>query len=190
MRVADEARWRGQAAVATSLVIVAFWLLSWWADVPLDPRLTVFAGAAVAVPTLLSCALTGSRRMRDGLVHAVPPPRSTVYETVASTRDRRLRLAGIVLTGIVALLLFDRFMGGSGLTAGLLAGLLGSLGAVDWWEARHWEQAERERGTRIFVMVRPDALSPRILPHEVYETPRPGGARGREHEPSPFDLGV
>ncbi len=95
-----------------------------------------------------------------------------------------------MLTGIVALLLFDRFTDGSGMTAGLLAGLLGSLGAVEWWEARHWEAAERERGTRIFVMVRPDALSPRILPSEVFETPRPGGARDRDHEPSPFDLGV
>lgn len=190
MRVADEARWRGQAAVATSLVIVAFWVLSWWADEPLDPRLTILAGAAVGVPTLLSCVLTSGRRMHDGLVHAVPPPRSTVYETAASSRDRRLRFAGIVLTGIVALLLFDRFTDGSGMTAGLLVGLLGSLGGADWWEAHRWEQAERERGTRIFVVVRPDALSPRILPHEVYETPRPGGSRGREHEPSPFDLGV
>lgn len=190
MRVSDEARWRGQAAVATSLVIVAFWLLSWWAGEPIDPGLSILAAAAVAVPTLLSCALTSGRRMREGLVRAVPPPRSTVYETVASSRDRRLKLAGIVLTGIVALLLFDRFTDGTGMTAGLLVGLLASLGAVDWWEARVWEDAERERGTRIFVMVRPDALSPRIMPSEVYETPRPGGARDREHEPSPFDLGV
>ncbi len=171
-------------------MIVAFWLLSWWAGEPIDPALSILAAAAVGVPTLLTCALTGGRRLRDGLVHAVPPPRATVYETAASTRDRRLRFAGIVLTGIVALLLFDRFTDGSGMTAGLLAGLLGSLGAVEWWEARHWEAAERERGTRIFVMVRPDALSPRILPSEVFETPRPGGARDRDHEPSPFDLGV
>lgn len=171
-------------------MIVAFWLASWWAGEPIDPGFTLLAGAAVAVPTLLSCALTGGRRMREGLVHAVPPPRSTVYETTANTRDRRLRLAGIVLTGIVALLLFDRFTDGTGMTAGLLVGLLGSLGAADWWEARQWEAAEIERGTRIFVMVRPDALSPRILPSEVYETPRPGGARDRAHEPSPFDLGV
>jgi hypothetical protein len=190
VRVADEARWRGQAAVATSLVVVAFWLLSWWAGEPVDAGLTILAAVAVGVPTLLTCALTGGRRLREGLVHAVPPPRSTVHETAASSRDRRLRFAGIVLTGIVALLLFDRFTDGSGMTAGLLAGLLGSLGAVDWWEARQWELAERERGTRIFVVVRPDALSPRILPSEVYETPRPGGSRDRDHEASPFDLGV
>ena len=176
--------------MATSLVIIAFWLLSWFADEPVDPARTVLAAVVVAAPTLITFALTSGRRIHDGLVHAVPPPRSTVYETLASTRDRRLRFAGIVLTGIVALLLFDRFTDGSGMTAGLLIGLLGSLGAVEWWEARHWEAAERERGTRIFVMVRPDALSPRILASEVYETPRPGGTRGREHEPSPFDLGV
>ena len=190
MRIADEARWRGQAAVATSLVIVAFWVLSWLGDEPVRPGLTILAAGAVAVPTLLSCALTSGRRLREGLVHAVPPPRSTVYETVANTRDRRLRFAGVVLTGIVLLLLFDRFTDGSGMTAGLLIGLLGSLGAVDWVEAHHWEQAERERGTRIYVLVRPDALSPRILTSDVYETPRPGGTRDREQEPSPFDLGI
>ncbi len=86
--------------------------------------------------------------------------------------------------------MFDRFTDGSGMTAGLLIGLLGSLGAVDWVEARHWEQAERERGTRIYVLVRPDALSPRLLTSDVYETPRPGGTRDREQEPSPFDLGI
>ena len=190
MRIADEARWRGQAAVATSLVIVAFWVLSWLGDEPVRPGLTILAAGAVGVPTLLSCALTSGRRLREGLVHAVPPPRSTVYETAANTRDRRLRFAGVVLTGIVLLLLFDRFTDGSGMTAGLLIGLLGSLGAVDWVEAHHWEQAERERGTRIYVLVRPDALSPRILTSDVYETPRPGGTRDREQEPSPFDLGI
>jgi hypothetical protein len=53
-----------------------------------------------------------------------------VYETTANTRDRRLRLAGIVLTGIVALLLFDRFTDGTGMTAGLLVGLLGTDGTT------------------------------------------------------------
>ena len=171
-------------------MIIAFWVLSWLGDQPVRGGVTVLAAAAVAVPTLLSCALTSGRRLREGLIHAVPPPRSTVYETIANTRDRRLRFAGVVLTGIVALLLFDRFTGGSGMTAGLLVGLLGSLGAVDWREARQWEAAERERGTRIYVMIRPDALSPRLLTSDVYETPRPGGTRDREREPSPFDLGI
>ena len=44
--------------------------------------------------------------------------------------------------------------------AGLIAGLLGRLGAVDWIEARRWDAAERERETRIYVLVRPDALTP------------------------------
>ena len=176
--------------MATSLVIVAFWVLSWLAGEPVRTGLTILAATAVAIPTILSCALTSGRRLREGLAHAVPPPRSTVYETLANTRDRRLRFAGVVLTGIVLLLLFDRFTDGSGMTAGLLIGLLGSLGAVDWVEARHWEQAERERGTRIYVLVRPDALSPRLLTSDVYETPRPGGSRDREREPSPFDLGI
>jgi hypothetical protein len=40
------------------------------------------------------------------------------------------------------------------------------------------------------VMVKPDALSPRLGAAQVYETPRPGDRRGRALEPSPFDLGI
>ena len=101
-----------------------------------------------------------------------------------------MRLGGVILTGIVALLLFDRFTGGGGVMAGLVAGLLGALGGrlgrVDTGE-----RAERERESRIFVIVKPDGLSPRL-----------GGLGGlravpglaREHdvrrEPSPFDLEI
>jgi hypothetical protein len=101
-----------------------------------------------------------------------------------------MRLAGVVLTGVIALLIFDRFTGGGGLMAGLLAGALGSLGAIDWIASRAWSAAERERETRVFVIVRPDALSPRITTAEVYETPRPGPERSGALEPSPFDLDV
>ena len=45
-------------------------------------------------------------------------------------------------------------------------------------------------GRRIFVIVRPDALSPRLRRREVYETPRPGGAHDVGREPSPFDLEI
>lgn len=190
VRVADETRWRGQSAIATALVIGAFWAAGWLLGEPVDAGTTALAVAAVALPTLLVSALVGARRLQRSLVQAVPPPRASVHETQASSRDRRMRLAGIVLTGIVALLLFDHFTHGGGIMAGLLAGLLGGLGAVDWIEARRWEAAERERETRIFVIVRPDALSPRLGATEVYETPRPGRERDRRREPSPFDLEI
>lgn len=190
MRVADETRWRGQFAVATSVVVALFWAFSWLVGEPVRPGVTALAAAAVAVPTLLVTTLAGGRRMHESLARALPPPRASLHETLAGSRDRRMKLAGIVLTGIVALLLFERFTDGAGVIAGLLAGLLGALGAVDWVEARRWEAAERERETRIFVMIRPDALTPRLGATEVYETPRPGDRRSRALEPSPFDLGI
>ncbi len=190
VRVADETRWRGQAGVATALVVAAFWVSTWLLGEPVRVGATALAAAAAAIPALVISTAAGRRRIRDSLARAVPPPRATVHETLASSRERRVRLAGVVLTGIIALLIFDRFTGGGGLMAGLLAGALGSLGAVDWVASRSWEQAERERGTRVFVVIRPDALSPRLAASDVYETPRPGAERAGAHEPGPFDLGV
>ncbi len=190
VRVADEQRWRGQFCVATAAVVTAFWICSWLVDEPVRPGITALAAAAAAAPTFLVSAVGMSRRVRHLLGRAVPPPRASVRETMAASRERRTKLAGIVLTGIVLLLLFERFTDGAGIIAGLIAGLLGAAGAVDWVESRRWEAAERERESRLWVMVRPDALSPRLGAAQVYETPRPGDRRSRAVEPSPFDLGI
>jgi hypothetical protein len=190
VRVADEARWRGQFCVLTAAVVAAFWVASWFVDEPVRPGVTALAVAAAAAPTLLVSSAGMSRRVRQALARAVPPPRASVHETMAVSRERRLKLSGAVLTGIVLLLLFERFTDGAGIIAGLIVGLLGAAGAVDWVESRRWEAAERERETRLYVMVKPDALSPRLGAAQVYETPRPGDRRGRALEPSPFDLGI
>lgn len=190
VRVADETRWRGQAMVATAAVVTAFWVCTWLLGEPVRAGAVALAAAVAAVPTLGISLLLAGPRIRESLTRAVPPPRASVHETLAATRDRRMRLSGIVLTGIVALLLFDRFTGGGGVMAGLVAGLLGAMGALDWREAQHWDRAERERETRIFVIVRPDALSPRLGSSDVYETPRPGRDHDRRTEPSPFDLEI
>lgn len=190
VRVADETRWRGQASVATAAVVTAFWASTWLLGEPVRPRETAVAAAVVALPTLLVGSMGVSRRVRDALVRAVPPPRASLHETLAASRERRMRLSGVVLTGIVALMLFDRFTGTGGVLAGLVAGLLGPLGAIDWFTSGRWQAAERERETRIFVLVRPDALTPRIAAAEVYETPRPGRERDHRLEPSPFDLEI
>ena len=190
VRVADESRWRGQFCVATSAVVAVFWVATWLVGEPVRPGVTALAAAAVALPTLLVTTVGGSRRVRDGLQRALPPPRASVHETLANSRERRMKLSGVVLTGIVVLLLFERFTDGAGVIAGLLVGLLGAVGAVDWVESHRWEAAERERETRIFVLIRPDALTPRLGVVQVYETPRPGDRRDRALEPSPFDLGI
>ncbi len=188
VRVTDETRWRGQSAVATALVVAAFWVSTWLVGEPVRPGPTALAAAVAALPALLIAAWRSPRRIRESLDRAVTPPRASVHETAASARDRRLRLAGVVLTAVIILLLFDRFTGGGGIAAGLVAGALGALGAVEWVEARRWEAAERERGTRVYALMRPDALTPGIGAGEVFERPRPG-AEGPA-TPGPFDLEV
>lgn len=190
VRVADETRWRAHTCVATAIVLALFWVITWLVGEPVRIAATALAAAVAALPTVAIASLRGAARMRESLDRAGPPPRASVHETLASARDRRVRLAGVVLTGIIALLIFDRFTGGGGLMAGLLTGALGGLGAVEWVEARRWDAAERERETRVFVMIRPDALSPRLAAPDVYETPRPGRRRAGAVEPSPFDLDV
>ena len=171
-------------------MVTAFWASSWLLGQPVRPGATALAAAVVSLPTIMVASLTTARRIRDSLGRAVAPPRSSIHETLAASRERRVKLSGVVLTGIVALLLFDRFTGGGGVMAGLVAGLLGAVGAVDWFESHRWSAAERERESRIFAIVRPDALSPRIGSTDVYEIPRPGRDNDRLLEPSPFDLGI
>jgi hypothetical protein len=190
VRVADEARWRGQSAVATAIVVGLYWGATWLVGETIELTRTVVAFVAVAVPTFAFAAHGSARRIRDAVGRSTPPPRASVHETPASSRERRLRLAGIVLTGIIALLIFERFTDGGGVMAGLLAGLLLALGIADWREAGIWDTAERERETRIYVLVRADALTPRLGIREVYEAPRPGREGEGAYEPSPFDLEI
>jgi hypothetical protein len=171
-------------------VVAVFWVVTWLLGQPVREAATGLAAAAVAVPTYLVAARASARRVHAGVDRAVPPPRASVHETQANSRDRRMRLAGVVLTGIVALLIFDHFTDGGGVMAGLLAGLLGALGTADWQEARIWDEAERQRESRLYVLIRPDALTPRLGATDVFETPRPSRRREHAFEPSPFDLGI
>ncbi len=190
VRVADEARWRGQSAVATAIVVGLYWGGTWLVGETIEPARTALAFAVAALPTYAIASLGGVRRVGDAVLRATPPPRASVHETPASSRERRLRLAGIVLTGIIALLIFERFTDSGGVMAGLIAGLLLALGIADWREAGVWDAAERERESRIYVLIRAGALTPRLGIREVYEAPRPGRADDHVYEPSPFDLEI
>lgn len=170
-RIGAETRWRGQSAVATAVVVGAFWGLTWAVGEPVEVWRTLAGLVAVALPTHMVARLTGARRVRATLTRTRRPPRSGVHETAAAARERRLRLAGLVLGAIMLLMLADRFTGGGGTMAGLVAGLLAGLGAADWREARLWDAAERERASRLFAVVRPRALSPALAPDEIFELP-------------------
>lgn len=174
--------------MATAAVVAVFWTSTWLLGQPTRPGASALAAVAVALPTVMVTSLTVRQRIRDSLRRSLAPPRASLHETPAASRDRRARLSGAVLTGIIILLLFDRFSGGGGIMAGLIAGLLGALGALDWLESHQWAAAERERSSRIFVIVKPDALSPRLPASDVYELSRPG--HDSRHAPGPFDLEI
>jgi hypothetical protein len=176
--------------VATAIVVAAYWGATWLVGETIEPARTALAFAAVALPTFAFASAGRVNRIREAVGRAAPPPRASVHETPASSRERRLRLAGIALTGIIALLIFERFTDGGGVMAGLVAGLLLALGSADWREAGLWEAAERERESRIYVLIGPGALTPRLGVREVFEAPRPGREGDRAYEPSPFDLEI
>lgn len=188
VRVAAEVRWRGQSALGIALAVAGYWTAAWLLAQPVRPAQTALATAAVGLPTALVLGLASGRRLTESLRRTLPPPRGCIHETPADARERRTRLAGIVLTGVVVLLLFDRASDGGGIMAGLVAGLFGAFGAVDLIDARGWEAAEGRRRARLFALVRPHALSARLGAIEIYEMPRADRERPHDREPSPFDL--
>ena len=190
VRVATELRFRGQAALGIAVATAGFWSASWLLNEPLRPLETLLALLAIGLPTLLVSFLTGGRRVDEALRRTLPPPRASIHETHADARDRRTRLAGIVLTGVIVLLMFDILTEGGGIMAGLVVGLFGGLGLVDRIESERWERAEREREARLYLLIRPHALSTRFGTAQVYELRRPSRDRDLAFQPGPFDLGI
>lgn len=190
VRLADEARWRGTASLGTAVAIAGWWLASWLLERPVDPARAGTSAAAVLLPTLALAVPAYRRRAVAAAKEALPVPRGCVYETRAAARERRGRLAAIVLTGVLALIVFDVVLGQGGVMAGLLAGLLGGTGVADRLEARTWERAEAGRETRLFALIRHDALTVGIGPLKVVEDEAPLSHDPVEGAPSPFDLGV
>jgi hypothetical protein len=188
VRVADETRWRGHSAVATAIVMVAFWSLTWLLGEPVERTRTPVGFAAVLLPTLVVSLLASRRRVRESLGRALPTPRSAGHETAAASRDRRMRLATVVLFGIIALLLFDRFTDGGGMMAGLIAGLMLGVGIADWHESGMWRDTERARDARLFALVRPRALTPALAPADIYQAPNTGLGGPLEMPVDPADL--
>ncbi len=185
VRVVDEVRMRGVASLGIGTAAAGWWMAAYLLGQDVAILRTLVAGAVVGVVTLIIAGIFSARRL-GAAKEPLRPPRNTVYETVADGRERRLRLAGIVVFGVIVLLAFDRLTGGTGDMAGLVAGLFWPVGAVDVLEARSWAALERmrESGRGLYVMVRPQALMASMGATEVYERP----AGDREATPSPFDL--
>jgi hypothetical protein len=190
VRVANELRFRGQAGLGIAVATAGFWAFAWLLNEPMRELQSLLALLATGAPTLLISYFTAARRVEDALRSTLPPPRGTINETHADARDRRTRLAGIVLTGVIVLLMFDILTEGGGVMAGLVVGLFGALGLVDRIEAERWERAEVRRDARLFLLIRPHALSTRFGTAQVYELRRPSPDRDLAYQPGPFDLGI
>ena len=124
---------------------------------------------------LLLALVLGSITSRRRVAHAMltlRPPRLVVHETVADARERRARAATVMFLGVGILLLLDTLVSQIGATAALVAGAGIGMGIVDRLEARRWARAEDERDSRIFLMLRPNALIARMGVQDAYEMPR------------------
>lgn len=183
VRVAEEVGQRGAAGVGIGVAAAGWWTVAWLLGQDVSPLTTGLALLVVGLPTLVVAAIGSRRRLRDA-DPPQPPPRLAVYETAADGRDRRIRLGGIVVMGVIILMMFDRLTGEGGEMAGMVAGLFVAVGLVDLREARVWQRLERARPGALYVAVRPHALMAHMGPGEVYERP----PRDREPVLSPFDL--
>jgi hypothetical protein len=187
VRATEEVRMRGVAAVGIGVAAAGWWMLAWLLGQELSALRSALALAGVGVPALLLAGLASGRRLRAA-ADPLPPPRPVVYETLADGRERRTRLAGIVVFGVIILMMFDRLYGGAGEMAGLVAALFIPVGVVDLMEVRTWARLERDRdGGDLYLLVRPHALMPPMGAGEVYERPR-GDREAERREPTPFDL--
>ncbi|MGI9539595.1 MAG: hypothetical protein ACR2N6_05545 [Miltoncostaeaceae bacterium] len=186
MRAAPELRWRGTAALGTAAATVVYWVSTWLVGVPVDPLWTAIGFAAIAAPAIPATTLTRVRRIDLSLREAKSPPRNSVYETAANARERRLRLAAIVLMGVIMLLALDRVLEAGGTTAGLTAGLLAAFGLSDLLDARRFAEAERHRETRVYYLIPPLAFTPRFGVATLYEESET--TQGAFTEATPFDM--
>jgi hypothetical protein len=188
VRVAEEVRARGQAMLSVGAAVAAYWVGLWLLDLPVDPVRTLVSLLVAALPTGLLSAAGSGRRLARARRELGPPPRVAVYETIADGRERRGRVAGILLLAAVVLLVFDRLTVGEGTMAGLTVGFFASIGLLDIMEARRWKDVERARAVRLYTLVRPHAMLASYGQMEIFEVPRnesdpdeePVGATGFE----------
>jgi hypothetical protein len=173
VRVEEEVRWRGQAALSVVAAVALYWLLAWYLDASFKVLETLLVAIVVALLSTAVAGLSSAGRIREALDETEPPPPSSLIETRADAGDRRSRVFVIVLFAVAALLVVDRVVGGGGIIAGVVVGLFTVVGVVDALEARRWRKAELSRMSRMYILLQPGALAGRYGRLEVYERPRP-----------------
>jgi hypothetical protein len=172
VRVRDEVRMRGISALGIGAATVGWWMLAWLLGEGVDGLRFGLAAIGIGIPALIAAWLISRRRLRVAREFQAPP-RHAVYETIAAARDRRTRLSGVVLFGVIILMIFDHFSHGAGEMAGLVAGLFIPFGAIDVRESHQWSALEREHhDTRLYVLVPAHAMMAPFSPDAVYERPR------------------
>ena len=183
VRADDEIRWRGQVLTSLGLASLSYWIILWLVDGPVEPA---FAGIVFGAALLFALVLGGvtSRRRFAHAMLTLRPPRSVVHETPADARERRVRAATVMFLGVGILLLLDTLVSEVGATAALVAGAGIGAGIIDRLEARRWALAEDEHESRIFLVLRPNALIARMGIQDAYELPR--GRRGDDDAPPEF----
>ncbi len=172
VRVRDEVRMRGIAALGIGAATVGWWMLAWLLDEGVDGLRFLLTIVGIGIPSLIAAWLLSRRRMRVAAEFR-SPPRNAVYETIAAARERRTRLSGIVLFGVIILMIFDHFSHGAGEMAGLVAGLFVPFGIFDVRESHEWSALEREHhDTRLYVLMPAHAMMAPFSPDAIYERPR------------------
>ena len=171
VRADDEVRWRGQVFLFLGFASACFWTILWLLDGPVRP---LESGVVFAAGLVMALALGGitSRRRFTHAMTTLRRPRSVVHETLADGRERRVRASTTIFLGATVLVVLDTAVSQVGATAALLAGIGIGAGVIDRLEARRWAHAEKERGSRIFLMLRPNALLARLGMQDAYELPR------------------
>jgi hypothetical protein len=146
-------------------------LIGWLVDQPVGFRASLVS-VAVALPiSLVFAAIISRSRVRQGMAAALPPPTSSLHETSANARDRRVRALTLLFLGVVSLLVLDRVTGGVGTAAGIVVGATAALGTVDLVEARRWARLEATERLRLHILLPSRALVGGLSPSSIYATP-------------------
>jgi hypothetical protein len=173
VRVENEVRWRGQAALSIVAAVALYWIVAWYLDAPFRVPETLLVTLIVALLSTTVAGMASARRIREALQETLPTPSAAMYETRADAGDRRSRVFFLVLFAVTVMLIADRLVGGGGVIAGVVVGLFVVVGIVDVLEANRWREAELSRMARLYLLLPSNALAGRYGRVEIYERPRP-----------------